>query len=187
MIRDTSHSFGWISILLHWSSAITTLFLFGLGIYLTSYGYYSPDYLEIAHLHYALGMILLAVVAVRLLWRLSSKTPASLSKKLPIKISVFLTKFLLYSFLVAILVSGYFICTAEGQSIAVFNLVQIPSFILLDTPQLNAAGLTHKYLAWALFGLVILHASAALVHHFKGDKTLMRMIKPQKASDKEAN
>lgn len=183
MIRDTSHSFGWVSILLHWSSAITTLFLFGLGVYLTSYGYYSPNYLETAHLHYALGIILFAVVVLRLVWRLSSKTPVSLSKKLPVKISVKLIKFLLYTFLLAILVSGYFICTAEGQSIAVFNLVQIPSFILLDTPQLNAAGLTHKYLAWVLFGLVIIHAGAALVHHFRGDKTFMRMVRPQKASD----
>lgn len=185
MIRDTSHGFGWISILLHWSSAITTLFLFGLGVYLTSYGYYSPNYLDIAHLHYAVGIILLAVIALRLLWRLSSKTPVSLSKKLPVKISVMLTKFLLYTFLLVILVSGYFICTAEGQSIAVFNLVQIPSFILLDTPQLNAAGLTHKYLAWVLFGLVIFHAGAALVHHFKGDRTLVRMIKPQRAPDQD--
>jgi cytochrome b561 len=179
MIRDTSLSYGWVSIFFHWLSASATLFLFGLGVYLTSYGYYSPDYLEIAHLHYALGILLLFFITVRLLWRLSSKNPTSLSTKLPIKISTILVKLLLYIFLFAILISGYLICTAEGQSIAIFGLTEAPSLILLNTEQLNASGLTHKYIAWALIFLVLIHAGAALTHHFfVRDRTLARMIKP---------
>ncbi|HSC67418.1 MAG TPA: cytochrome b [Cellvibrio sp.] len=184
MIRDSHHSFGLISILFHWLSAGLTLFLFGLGVYITSYGYYSPDYLKIAHLHYALGIILFVLIAVRLVWRLTSKTPKSLSNNLPVKVSIKLSKLLLYVFLFAILVSGYFICTAEGQTIDVFGLFQIPSIILLETSQLNLAGLTHKYVAWALFVLVIVHAGAALVHHFFiGDKTLSRMVNPRTKPD----
>ena len=181
MIRDSNDNFGIISILFHWLSAVLTLFLFGLGVYLTSYGYYSPDYLKTAHLHYALGIILFGLIAIRLLWRLTSRTPKTLTNSLPAKISIKLSKFLLYVFLFTILISGYFICTAEGQSINVFGLFQVPSFVLLETSQLNLAGLIHKYIAWVLFGLVILHAGAALVHHFFiGDKTLSRMIRPRK-------
>lgn len=181
MIRDSHNNFGFISILFHWLSAGLTLFLFGLGVYLTSYGYYSGDYLKFAHLHYALGIILLGLVTVRLLWRLTSKTPKALVNSFPAKIGISLSKFLLYVFLFTILISGYFICTAEGQSIDVFGLFQIPSLILLETDQLNIAGLTHKYVAWVLFGLVILHAGAALVHHFfMRDRTLVRMLKPRK-------
>lgn len=179
MIRDTRNNYGVISIFLHWLSAGLTLFLFGLGVYLTSYGYYSPDYLKTAHLHYALGMILFGLVAVRLLWRLTSKTPISLTNKLPAKLGTRLIKFLLYILLFAILVSGYLICTSEGQSVNVFNFLEVPSFFLLETEQLNIAGLTHKYTAWILFVLVILHAGAALVHHFVvKDKTLVRMLSP---------
>jgi len=181
MIRDSHHNFGLISIFFHWLSAGLTLFLFGLGVYLTSYGYYSTDYLQYAHLHYALGIILLGLVSIRLLWRLTSKTPKTLVNSLPAKIGISLSKFLLYVFLFAILVSGYFICTAEGQSINVFGLFQIPSVMLLETEQLNLAGLTHKYVAWGLLGLVIIHAGAALVHHFFiRDRTLVRMLKPHK-------
>lgn len=183
MIRDSHDNFGLISILFHWSSAALTLFLFGLGVYLTSYGYYSPDYIKFAHLHYGLGIILFVIIAVRLLWRLTSKTPKSLTNNLPTKVGIKLSKLLLYVFLFAILVSGYFICTAEGQTIDVFGLFQVPSFVLLDTSDVNIAGLTHKYVAWALFALVILHAGAALVHHFFiGDKTLTRMVNPRKKS-----
>lgn len=183
MIRDSRDSFGIISIFFHWLSAGLTLFLFGLGVYLTSYGYYSGDYLKFAHLHYALGILLLGLVTIRLLWRLTSKTPKALVNSIPAKIGISLSKFLLYIFLFVILISGYFICTAEGQSIDIFGLFQIPSIKLLEIEQLNLAGLAHKYVAWALFGLVIIHAGAALTHHFFiGDKTLSRMIKPRKKS-----
>ncbi len=151
MIRDSHHNFGIISIFFHWLSAGLTLFLFGLGVYLTSYGYYSGDYLQYAHLHYALGIILFGLVTIRLLWRLTSKTPKTLVNSLPTKMGISLSKFLLYVFLFTILVSGYFICTAEGQSINVFGLFQIPSVMLLETAQLNLAGLTHKYIAWVLW------------------------------------
>src|SRR5688572_6665360 len=122
MIRDSRDSFGIISIFFHWLSAGLTLFLFGLGVYLTSYGYYSGDYLKFAHLHYALGILLLGLVTIRLLWRLTSKTPKALVNSIPAKIGISLSKFLLYVFLFVILISGYFICTAEGQSIDIFGL-----------------------------------------------------------------
>lgn len=184
MIRDSQHNFGIVSIFFHWLSAGLTLFLFGLGFYLTSYGYYSPDYLEIAHLHYALGIILFGVVSVRLLWRLTSKTPKTLVDSFPVKMGIALSKLVLYVSLFAILISGYLICTAEGQSINVFGLFQLPSFILLENDQLNIAGLTHKYVAWGLMALVIIHAGAALVHHFfKRDRTLVRMLKPRKKTN----
>lgn len=181
MIRDSQDNYGIVSIFFHWLSAALTLFLFGLGVYLTSYGYYSGDYLQYAHLHYALGILLLGLISIRLLWRLTSKTPKTLADKLPAKLSIKLIKFLLYVLLFTVLVSGYFICTAEGQTINVFDWFQVPSFILLETDQLNLAGLSHKYVAWGLFALVLLHAGAALVHHFLfRDRTLVRMLKPRK-------
>lgn len=183
MIRDSHHNFGIISIFFHWVSAGLILFLFGLGVYVTSYGYYSGDYLKIAHLHYALGIILFGLISIRLLWRLTNRTPKALTNSLPAKIGISLSKLLLYVFLFTILISGYFICTAEGQAIDVFGLFQIPSFKLLETDQLNLASLAHKYVAWGLFGLVILHAGAAIVHHFFiRDRTLVRMLKPSKTS-----
>jgi cytochrome b561 len=179
MIRDSKNNFGIISILFHWLSAGLTLFLFGVGFYLTSYGYYSPDYLQIAHLHYALGIVLFGVIAIRLVWRLSSKTPTTLVNSLAAKIGIAFSKLVLYVALLAILVSGYFICTSEGQSIDVFGLFQMPAVTTLELEQLNLAGLTHKYVAWGLMALVIIHAGAALVHHFLiRDRTLVRMLKP---------
>ncbi|ACE85184.1 cytochrome b [Cellvibrio japonicus] len=183
MLRDSTQGFGLISIVLHWISALLTLFLFGLGAYLTAYGYYQSNYLQIAHLHYALGILLLMIVPLRLLWRLTSKNPTSLAPTIGMRIGIALSKLGLYVMLLAILVSGYLICTAEGQSIQVFGWFQVPSLVLLENEQLNIASLGHKYLAWALIALVAIHAGAALVHHvWRKDKTLVRMLKPQKPS-----
>lgn len=184
MIRDTSKGFGIISILFHWLGAIGTVSLFGLGFYLTGWGYYSPNALQIAHFHYALGILLFGLIVARILWRLTSKSPSSLTKNLMARIGIALSKLVLYILLLAIMVSGYFICTSEGQTIDVFGIFQVPSFMLLENEQLNLAGLSHKYLSWVLIGIVALHALAALAHHFfLKDRTLVRMINPTKSTE----
>jgi cytochrome b561 len=183
MIRDTSKGFGIISIVFHWVGALATLALLGLGWYLTSYGYYSPNFLKIAHFHYALGMLLFGFIILRIIWRMTSTTPSPLTDKRLARTSIWLIKFVLYIFLLLILVSGYLICTSEGQSINVFNWFEVPSVILLNAEQLNLAGLTHKYLCWVLAGLVVIHLLAALFHHFfVKDRTLVRMIKVEKSN-----
>lgn len=180
MIRDTSSGYGIFTILFHWVTAVVTMLIFGLGIYLIHFGgYSSPNFLKIAHFHYAMGSLLFIWVAVRLLWRLTSKTPVALTQSLLAKIIIKLIKFSLYLLLFAIMITGYLTVTYEGQSIDVFGFFQVPSLIMLDNDQLNIAALAHKYLSWVLIVIVIIHALAALIHHFiRKDKTLVRMIKP---------
>ncbi len=180
MIRDSSSGYGIFTILFHWVTAAVTLLIFGLGIYLIHFGgYSSPNFLKIAHFHYAMGSLLFIWVAIRLLWRLTSKTPVALTQSLLTNIIIKLIKFSLYLLLFAIIITGYLTCTYEGQSIDVFGLFQVPSLILLDNEQLNIVSLAHKYLSWVLIVIVVIHALAALIHHFiRKDKTLIRMIKP---------
>lgn len=180
MIRDSSSGYGIFTILFHWVTAAVTLLIFGLGIYLIHFGgYSSPNFLKIAHFHYAMGSLLFIWVAIRLLWRLTSKTPVALTQSLLTNIIIKLIKFSLYLLLFAIIITGYLTCTYEGQSIDVFGLFQVPSLILLDNEQLNIVSLAHKYLSWLLIVIVVIHALAALIHHFiRKDKTLIRMIKP---------
>lgn len=181
MIRDTTASYGVVSIILHWLSAVGILVVMGLGAYVVYYGYYTSDFLQYAHLHYALGILIFFVMSLRLLWRLSSRTPISHAKALSIKILIALIKLSLYVLAFIVIISGYLICTSEGQSINVFGIVEIPSLMLLETEELNIAGLAHKYLAWIFFSIILLHALAALIHHFIiKDNTLRRMLKPNK-------
>lgn len=181
MIRDTATGYGLVTIIFHWLSAICILAVMGLGAYVVYYGYYTSDFLQYAHLHYGLGILIFFVMSIRLLWRLSSRTPGSLEHKISIKILIALIKGSLYVLAFLVIISGYLICTSEGQSINVLGFVEVPSLIRLDTATLNIAGLTHKYLSWVFFTLILLHAVAALIHHLLiKDDTLKRMLKPNK-------
>ena len=70
------------------------------------------------------------------------------------------------------------ISTADGRSIEVFSWFEVPALGSVIDNQEDIAGEVHKYLAYGLIGLVILHAIAALKHHIiDKDATLTRMIR----------
>jgi len=84
----------------------------------------------------------------------------------------------LYVLLFAIMLSGYLISTADSRGIDVFEWFEVPGFGSLFENQEDIAGLFHQYAAYSLIGLVILHAAAAIKHHFiDKDNTLKRMIR----------
>lgn len=186
MIRDSLRGYGLVSILFHWVSALIIISLFGLGFYVVYVGYYTPGYLPYAHLHYALGIVVFAVFTVRLIWRLTSKTPASLSNKTVAKVTVAAIKFLLYVLVLVVVVTGYLLCTSDGQTIDVFGVFQMPSLVHLENAGVNIASLVHKYISWVLGGIIVLHVGAALIHHFVvGDNTLKRMLRPARKQKNE--
>lgn len=93
------------------------------------------------------------------------------------KIATFVHHLLLV-LLIIIYCSGYLISTADGRAIEVFGMITIPATITSIANQEDIAGAVHLYAALVLIGFVVLHALAALKHHFinKND-TLKRMIK----------
>lgn len=180
MLKDSTFGYGLITIILHWVCAPLILFLFGLGVYMRSLDYYSPWYHRGPELHIALGLVVFLLMALRLVWRARSTNPApipTISDNNLLAASA--VKILLYACVFAICISGYLITTAEGEGASFFNVFSIPSSIHLSADNVDRAGRIHKYVAWGLVGLALLHAAAALFHHFvKKDKTLVRMLRP---------
>jgi cytochrome b561 len=184
MFKDTRRGFGLVTILIHWISAALIIFLFGLGIYMRSLGYYDDWYHKGPELHISLGLLLLFIILVRIFWRASSATPENLSDHKASNLAAKLLKLALYGLLFVVLVSGYLITTAEGVAANMFNLIKIPALLELSADNVDLAGEIHEILAWAIIILAALHAGAALMHHFiMRDRTLVRMLKPVKKSD----
>ena len=74
--------------------------------------------------------------------------------------------------------SGYFISTADGRPIQVFNWFEVPAYALGIEQQEDIAGAIHWYLALTLMFLVFLHTAGALKHHLVDkDETLKRMLR----------
>src|SRR6187402_3658893 len=78
MLKDSASGYGLITILLHWVTAVLVIFLFSLGVYMTGLDYYSPWYHKGPALHVSLGLLLLALMIVRMLWRTGNQNPAPL-------------------------------------------------------------------------------------------------------------
>ncbi|WP_017938576.1 cytochrome b [Zestomonas thermotolerans] len=170
--------YGLVSILLHWGVALTVFGLFGLGLWMVGLDYYSSWYRSAPALHKAIGLCLFAAMLLRLVWRFLSPPPPLLDSYGPLtRLGARLGHGLLYLGLFAVIISGYLISTADGRGIEVFGLFEVPALVSGLPNQEDVAGLVHEYLAWGLVSLSVLHALAALKHHFiDRDVTLKRML-----------
>ena len=184
MLKDSRSGFGWITISIHWVSALLVLFLFGLGLYMTELSYYDEWYHKGPALHISLGLILLFITLFRVIWRNINPTPLDLSNKRFNNLLAKLVKISLYGLLFIVFITGYLITTAEGKPAEIFSVIKIPSVTELGADTVDFVGEVHEYLAWMIILLVALHAAGALMHHFIfRDRTLARMLKPVKKSD----
>lgn len=164
--------------LLHWLSALLIFGLFDVGLYMTSLTYYDPLYHQLPWWHKSFGIVLIALIGMRLVRRAMVASPASEPGHSAFeRVAAKITHLLLYVVTLLIGVSGYLISTAKGKGIEVFGWFEIPALITPFEDQADIAGAIHLYLAWALMALVALHAAGAIKHHLiDKDNTLKRMI-----------
>lgn len=177
-MKNTKAHYGWVSIFFHWSVAIIFFVLFTLGWWMVELGYYDVWYKTAPALHKSIGLCLMALMIIRLLWRVIQIQPEKLASHSNVASKAAkLTHFALYLVVFSIMISGYLISTADGRSIEVFQWFEIPALAALIDNQEDIAGLVHQWLAYIAMALVLLHAIAALKHHFiDKDDTLTRML-----------
>ncbi|MFK5892065.1 MAG: cytochrome b [Pseudomonadota bacterium] len=175
-LRNTLQSYGLISILLHWIMAIIIIALFAIGKYMVNLNYYDPWYQAAPNLHRSIGVIIGLLLVFRLGWRLSNPHPKMIAQRWEQLIAVWIQR-IFYILILAIIISGYLITTADGQVVSVFNWFDVPAVFEAYENQEDIAGEIHEWLSNLLFMLVVLHLLAALKHHFfNHDATLLRML-----------
>lgn len=179
MLKNTKESFGLVSKSLHWIMALLLIGLFSVGLYMTSLDYYDALYHTLPWWHKSVGLLTVFLLVTRFIWKRSNPTPKPLITHKPWE--VFLAHFiqtLFYFMILLIGISGYFIATAKGKGIEFFNLFEIPAITAeLEEGRADFIGEIHEIMAILLAVFVVLHALAALKHHFiDKDITLKRMI-----------
>jgi len=181
MLTDTPKSYGWLSICLHWVTALLTLGLFAVGLYMVDLSYYDPGYHELPRWHIGLGLVLGALMLLRLVWRLAhwgKPEPLPEHTRTVRRLSKWVQS-LLYVLIFIMIGTGYLITTAKGDPAELFDLLEIPATLQLSGRWVDWMGELHLYAGWAIVALAGLHTAAALMHHFWfRDSTLKRMLKP---------
>jgi len=177
-LRNTPDHYGAIPLALHWAVAILVI-----GAWLTG----DLDDLLAAgapraaglFVHMSMGLAIVALVVIRLLWRIGDPPPAPEHTVLGqwLDHAGRLTHYALYALLVAIPVVGITLQFARGNAVPVFGLFEIASPWPADRAFARSIKGVHELLANALLVLAGLHAAAALAHHvILRDRTLLRML-----------
>lgn len=176
--RNNQHTWGWVTIILHWLTALTVFCLIGLGAWMVALGYYHPWYHKAPLIHKSIGILLFGVTLFRIAWRTLQVSPQPLSSHSRFeKRAATAVHALIYLLLLGTMLTGYLISTAAGKPVSVFGWFEIPAIMQGFKGQADIAGNIHRVLALSLGGLALLHALAALKHHFiDKDRTLMRML-----------
>ncbi|MCG3728961.1 cytochrome b [Vibrio cincinnatiensis] len=162
--------------IIHWISALTVIGMFAVGLWMVDLSYYSEWYRTAPHWHKSVGLLLAGLTLFRLIWQSVTVSPVMEGHRLE-KVAAKAMHCFLYLDLFLLFVSGYLISTADGRGIDVFNWFTLPGAGTLFNQQSDIAGTVHLYAAWTLIAMALLHALAALKHHFiNKDNTLRKMI-----------
>ena len=163
------------AVLLHWLLALAIIGAFGVGLYMTGLSM-SPQRLKLYNWHKWAGVTILALSALRLLWRLTHRPPADLPMPAWQRIAAHATHHGLYLLFFAVPLVGWAYSSAAGFPIVWFGVLPLPDFVPVDKALAEAIKPWHGYLAYALAALVLMHVAAALKHHFiDRDGLLSRM------------
>ncbi|MFG0607015.1 cytochrome b [Vibrio mimicus] len=161
---------------IHWVSALVVIGMFAVGTWMVDLSYYSEWYRTAPHWHKSVGILLIALTAFRLVWKLLTTSPKIEGARWEI-LTAKSVHHLMYLGLFVLFVSGYLISTEDGRGIDVFNWFTVPGMGAFFENQADIAGEVHFYTAWGLILLAALHAAAALKHHFiHRDNTLRKML-----------
>lgn len=177
MLKNTNSSYGLITKLFHWLMSIIIICLLIVGFTMTSMEP-SADKWQLYSLHKSTGVVVLSLVVLRFLWSLIN-IQLNLPTDLPSwqKLASRITHYLLYIFMFLMPISGILMSRFGGHEVNVFNFFIIPPL----EKNLDLAGFfynLHGISAFAFAGLIGLHISAGLYHHFiRKDNILIRMIK----------
>lgn len=174
MLKNSKTDWGSVSKSFHWLTLLLLIALFTLGWIMVDMAF-SPNKFKFYSWHKSLGMIVLALTALRLSWRWVNRVPKHADNKLEQFIANTAHNGL-YALLFAIPLTGWLMSSAAGLTVNVFGLFEVPNLIAPNKELVEFFHEVHEWLGWALLGLVGVHAGAAIYHHIaRKDDVLARM------------
>jgi len=173
-LRDSTARYGTCSVSLHWIVA-------GLALALMVTGYVAlglPRGAEkgfYIRLHLGIGWVALALIALRIVWRLVNPLPALTPAAVWENALARITQWSMLGLLAALAVTGYLVAATSSRLSSVFGWFSVP---LIDDRALHRA--MEEWHGWAshlLVALLALHVAGALKRALVNrDGTLRRML-----------
>lgn len=128
--------------------------------------------------HYVLGMVVFGLVWVRLFIRATGTSP-QITPQLPAWQTMLghWVHILLYVLMVGLPLLGWLALSAKGKPVPLLWGLQLPMLIAENRDTAHLLKEIHEIGARTGYGVLALHAGAALLHHYVfRDNTLLRML-----------
>ena len=174
------------AIALHWLIAALVLVELAHGWWMQEIPKQPPGLRADAfNLHKSAGLVVLALMLIRLGWRIAHRPPA-----LPpmLKWQAFLAKanhVLLYTMVIAMPLSGYLGSVFSGYPIKWFG-VTLPAWGWADPTIKDWMSVVHLTTSWILLVSLCLHITGTIKHTLAGDRVMARMGFGGKTADTRA-
>ena len=172
---DDGTNYDNVAIALHWMTALLVVANFLLAQ--TWDWFAKPVRGVMEDTHMSFGVLLTAVVATRLVWRLIPGHQISSLEAGWVRLSSKATHYVLYLLLVAEAALGFTFRWGAGRPMEFFGLGIPPLIGQLSRPLRHQLREFHEWIGWAIIIIAMIHAAAALYHHYKlKDRVLLRML-----------
>lgn len=171
---DATQGYTLTARVLHWLTAALVLFQVPAGLLIVRF-----ELGVIYNLHKSVGVVILALVLVRLPWRLAHPAPPLPADIAPLqRLGAHTMHWMLYTFLVIQPILGWIATSAYPAPVPFFGLLELPHIWWEDRALSDQLFAVHRWLGIAMGVLLVGHIGAALYHHFvRRDQVLLRMVR----------
>ena len=176
-LRDTDKGYSWLSIALHWITAITVITLYLLAE--LSEDMPKADRREMMTLHVSIAMTAYILLWGRILWRLANPRPGLPAQNFVLDKLAFWVPLVLLAGIAIMLTSGPLLIWSNGSAIEVFNTLSLPSPMAKNEDLHHLFEDIHEFGGKVILVGVVLHVLGAVKHLvIDRDDTLKKMLKP---------
>jgi cytochrome b561 len=162
---------------MHWLTAglMQSVFILAFSIDLATSRATHTAFLQ---LHRSVGLTVWVLTLFRLAWRHFARYPdwpSGMSQTM--RVAAVTSEYALYAFLLTQPILGLLQTNAHGDHVNLFFIGQLPALIEKNRSLAQQLLTAHKVAGFSLLGLIALHVSAGLFHHFwLRDDTLTAML-----------
>jgi cytochrome b561 len=162
------------AIALHWILAILIGTMIGIGLYMTDLPKNTPARSWYFNLHKSLGLLVAAVILIRIGWRLRHAPPRPIMTPPWQAAAAKISHLALYACMVFMPLTGYLGSAFNKYGVKFFGL-PLPRWAW-DDPRIRQIFVTaHEWIANLLIALIVVHIAAALYHAARRDDVFGRM------------
>jgi cytochrome b561 len=165
------------AIAFHWILATLIIANLAFGLYTVNLPL-SPQKLKLFSYHKWIGVTVLLLAAARLSWRATHPPPALPESMKPWeRQAAHAAHIALYVLFFAAPLSGWLFSSANGFQTVYLGVLPIPDLLPKNKELAEVLRYMHHWINYTMAAVIVLHAAAALKHHFVDhDDVLARML-----------